>query len=241
MQNRVAPFSRAQRAAGNALGANPLAIIVPCHRVLRTGGALGGYGGGLWRKQFLLNLEQAQMGKGSAYYYFEDKADLFGAVLEYARERLHLDDLTIDFKALTAETFWPAIAALSRESLLRSFEQPWLFQVVRVPARLSPALWESEPLASLAQQFKTLVIQMIKRGQELGVIRADVPDDLLFAWLFALDQASDQWLMSHWEQMEREARVAFSDMTVAVISNALAPGAFQASRWHSQKAGDEDR
>jgi AcrR family transcriptional regulator len=183
-------------------------------------------------------LEQAQMGKGSAYYYFEDKADLFGAVIEYARERLHLDDLTIDLAALTAETFWPAVAALSRESLLRSFEQPWLFQVLRVPARLSPALWEREPLASLAQQFKTLVIQMIKRGQELGVIRADVPDDLLFAWLFALDQASDQWLMSHWEQMEREARVAFSDMTVAVISNALAPGASQASRRHSQNASD---
>jgi AcrR family transcriptional regulator len=50
-------------------------------------------------------LEQAQMGKGSAYYYFEDKADLFGAVIEHARERLHLDDLTIDLTALTAQTF----------------------------------------------------------------------------------------------------------------------------------------
>jgi hypothetical protein len=73
-------------------------------------------------------------------------------------------------------------------------------------------------------------MQLIKRGQELGVIRADLPDDLLFAWLNALDQASDQWLMSHWEQMDREARAAFSDTTVAVISNALAPGASQASR-----------
>jgi methylated-DNA-[protein]-cysteine S-methyltransferase len=50
---------RAQRAAGNALGANPLAIIVPCHRVLRAGGALGGYTGGLHRKHFLLDLERA--------------------------------------------------------------------------------------------------------------------------------------------------------------------------------------
>jgi methylated-DNA-[protein]-cysteine S-methyltransferase len=48
---------RAQRAAGNALGANPLAIIVPCHRVLRAGGAFGGYTGGLHRKHFLLELE----------------------------------------------------------------------------------------------------------------------------------------------------------------------------------------
>jgi methylated-DNA-[protein]-cysteine S-methyltransferase len=48
---------RAVRAAGNALGANPLPVVVPCHRVLRTGGALGGYTGGIERKQFLLGLE----------------------------------------------------------------------------------------------------------------------------------------------------------------------------------------
>jgi methylated-DNA-[protein]-cysteine S-methyltransferase len=50
---------RAVRAAGNALGANPIPIVVPCHRVLRTGGALGGYGGGLEVKEFLLRLEGA--------------------------------------------------------------------------------------------------------------------------------------------------------------------------------------
>jgi methylated-DNA-[protein]-cysteine S-methyltransferase len=48
---------RAARAVGNALGANPIPIVIPCHRILRTGGALGGYGGGLERKQFLLALE----------------------------------------------------------------------------------------------------------------------------------------------------------------------------------------
>jgi methylated-DNA-[protein]-cysteine S-methyltransferase len=48
---------KAVRAAGNALGANPIPIVVPCHRVLRTGGALGGYGGGPERKRALLELE----------------------------------------------------------------------------------------------------------------------------------------------------------------------------------------
>jgi len=49
--------ARAVRAAGNALGSNPIPIIVPCHRVLRTGGDLGGYTGGLDRKVRLLTLE----------------------------------------------------------------------------------------------------------------------------------------------------------------------------------------
>jgi methylated-DNA-[protein]-cysteine S-methyltransferase len=50
---------RAVRAAGNALGANPMPVVVPCHRVVRTGGALGGYTGGPERKEFLLRLEGA--------------------------------------------------------------------------------------------------------------------------------------------------------------------------------------
>jgi methylated-DNA-[protein]-cysteine S-methyltransferase len=48
---------RASRAAGNALGSNPIPIVVPCHRVLHSGGGLGGYAGGLERKKLLLTLE----------------------------------------------------------------------------------------------------------------------------------------------------------------------------------------
>jgi methylated-DNA-[protein]-cysteine S-methyltransferase len=47
----------AYRAAGNALGSNPVPIVVPCHRVLHAGGGLGGYTGGLERKRYLLTLE----------------------------------------------------------------------------------------------------------------------------------------------------------------------------------------
>jgi len=50
---------RGFRAAGNALGSNPMPIVVPCHRVLHSGGGLGGYGGGLDRKRWLLELEGA--------------------------------------------------------------------------------------------------------------------------------------------------------------------------------------
>jgi len=51
---------RAMRAAGNALGSNPLPIVVPCHRVIGSDGSLTGYGGGLHRKRWLLEHERAQ-------------------------------------------------------------------------------------------------------------------------------------------------------------------------------------
>jgi methylated-DNA-[protein]-cysteine S-methyltransferase len=50
---------RAMRAAGNALGSNPLPIVVPCHRVVRTGGSIGNYGGGPDMKRALLQMEGA--------------------------------------------------------------------------------------------------------------------------------------------------------------------------------------
>jgi len=49
---------KAVRAVGNANGANPVAIIVPCHRVIGSDGSLVGYGSGLWRKRWLLSHEQ---------------------------------------------------------------------------------------------------------------------------------------------------------------------------------------
>jgi methylated-DNA-[protein]-cysteine S-methyltransferase len=48
---------RGWRATGNALGANPMPIVVPCHRVLTSSGRIGGYTGGVDRKRFLLALE----------------------------------------------------------------------------------------------------------------------------------------------------------------------------------------
>jgi len=54
---------KASRAVGQAIGTNPVAIIVPCHRVIGVSGGLVGYGGGLHRKQALLELEAKHLGE----------------------------------------------------------------------------------------------------------------------------------------------------------------------------------
>jgi methylated-DNA-[protein]-cysteine S-methyltransferase len=56
---------RACRAVGLANGRNPVAIIVPCHRVIAADGTLGGYGGGLDRKTWLLDHELSVLGRGA--------------------------------------------------------------------------------------------------------------------------------------------------------------------------------
>jgi AraC family transcriptional regulator of adaptative response/methylated-DNA-[protein]-cysteine methyltransferase len=57
---RHAGVPQATRAVANAIGANPVAYLIPCHRVLRKSGALGGYGGGLKRKMAMLAYEEIQ-------------------------------------------------------------------------------------------------------------------------------------------------------------------------------------
>ena len=49
------------RAVANANGANPIAIIIPCHRIINTSGKLGGYGGGIHRKEWLINHEKSNL------------------------------------------------------------------------------------------------------------------------------------------------------------------------------------
>ena len=57
---RAVGSPKAVRTVGTANGCNRIAIVIPCHRVVNKGGKLGGYGGGLWRKQALLDLERGQ-------------------------------------------------------------------------------------------------------------------------------------------------------------------------------------
>src|SRR5947209_2603491 len=145
------------------------------------------------------------MSKGAAYYFFEDKADLFATTVQYCVQRLELIDRELDTTTLTAESFWPIFRELHRRPLVHSFEQPWLFGAIRAAGKLSPAALERKPLAPLASQINMWVMNIIKRGQQLGMICTDVPDELIFAWIEALDTASDGWLLVHWQELDRAA------------------------------------
>ncbi len=59
----------AARAVGRANGANYIAVIVPCHRVIEANGELRGYGGGLWRKKWLLDHERAMAGQPTDLFH----------------------------------------------------------------------------------------------------------------------------------------------------------------------------
>lgn len=65
-QARAIGHPGAQRAVGRANGDNRIAIVIPCHRVIRADGTLSGYGGGRWRKQYLLDHERSVLASRAA-------------------------------------------------------------------------------------------------------------------------------------------------------------------------------
>ncbi len=67
------------------------------------------------------------------------------------------------------------------------------------------------------------VMAIVNRGQELGVIRTDIADEMIFAWLQALDDASDHWLVANWKHLDRESIQRVSDQTVDAMRRTLAP------------------
>ncbi len=168
-------------------------------------------------------LEAAQIGKSSAYYYFEDKTDLFCTTVAYCVERLQLAPAADAITTLTAETFWPGMAAGHAQPLLNAQQQPWLFKAARAVERLTPESLKLEPLAGLAGHLMTNMQTVIQRGQELGLIRTDLPDDLLLAWFRAIDGASDDWILAHLDQLDQQAIRQVAQHTMLTIQHALAP------------------
>jgi AcrR family transcriptional regulator len=172
-------------------------------------------------------LEEAQIGKSSAYYYFEDKADLFCTVVRYALDLLQFAPDNAVIAALTAETFWIKIAEIHNQPLLHTQRQPWLFGVIRAAERLTPESLRRESLAQLSQSIASYMMAgigtMIKQGQHLGLIRTDLSDELLVAWFRGIDSASDDWLLTHLDQLDQDTITHIAYQTITTIQQALAP------------------
>ncbi|MEE8277410.1 MAG: TetR/AcrR family transcriptional regulator [Thermoanaerobaculia bacterium] len=171
--------------------------------------------------------EGAGVSKPALYYYFEDKADLFVTVVREAWERLSPQKL--DLATLDAGTFWPALEGLRDANLAQCREEPWLVAVGRLA--YSPPQ-EAGPASAVAEMFegaRAFLRAVLRRGQELGTVRGDLPDELLITMLTAADTAADHWMVDHWERLgseeaERIARTVFEAVRALMSPSPAKPG-----------------
>jgi AcrR family transcriptional regulator len=167
-------------------------------------------------------LDEAGISKGAAYYYFDDKADLYTTtVLHYSRQVIA--DLEVDFTRFTADNFWEELAAVYRQQFTGYAERPWVFGVAKADGTLAPEELAEGPLAELWQQARFLLVQLLEHGRRLGVIRDDVPPDLLLTLLVAVDEAHDNWLYAQWAQLSAADLEAAAVRASDLLRRLLAP------------------
>jgi len=171
--------------------------------------------------------EGAGVSKPALYYYFEDKADLFVTVVREAWERF-MPTERMSVESLDARTFWATLEKLRDDNLAQCREEPWLVAVGKLAYHPPREASAAGAVAELFEGARSFVRDLLRRGQEIGTVRRDLPEDLLIEMLTAADTAADHWMVDHWDELgpdesERVARLIF-DAIRSLLSPPLPTG-----------------
>ena len=169
-------------------------------------------------------LQEAGISKGAAYYYFADKADLIATVVRhYWLSSLIARETAI--AELTPDGFWRAVAGLYVHPLVDVDERPWLLGFGRAVWELPKEMLHEGPLKSVAEEANDWMAALLRRGRELGLVRADVPETLLVELVWTMDGVHDRWLGAHWQEMDQPERQRITELFVSFLKRILEPPA----------------
>lgn len=145
-------------------------------------------------------LETAEISKGAAYYYFDDKADLYLTAVRHFSLAV-LETIHLDLSELTAENFWTTITEVYRQQFAAFADRPWILGLLKTSGLNVDAMVADEQLAAMLQEVGQMMATFLQQGQALGVVRTDLPDELLVALVTAVDDTHDRWLFSRTEAL----------------------------------------
>ena len=169
------------------------------------------------------------LSKGSFYYYFDDKADFFNTVADHAwKTILPVEDLELD--DLDADAFWPTLELLMREARSRVRANPWLVGMTRLMYDPPEAVGIRQALAQKFEEARQWQAHLIRRGQEVGAVRSDLPAELLQVMLVGADEAGDRWMVERWEQFEEDEIERIFEEVFAIFRRMLEPPPDEESR-----------
>lgn len=178
---------------------------------------------GYERASFNQILKDAGLSKGAAYYYFDGKDDLVAAVLLDVCERF-ISSVKVEPERLGADDFWQSIADLVQQFTESAKEEPWTIDVIRAMWGMPSEARSSGPVAEVFRRMLDWYAAILHRGRELGLIRTDLPEELLLAVTWAMDEAADRWIAEHWNLLDSETLAAYSAAMLDMFRRVLAPG-----------------
>lgn len=168
-------------------------------------------------------LERLGLSKGQFYYYFDDKADLFATVFDWTWERVIPRDFVSRLRRASGTEFWPYFQRLADESREVMRAMPWYVGLVRHLYHPPSEEAARRVVEEKMRVVRDLQLAFVRRGQEVGCIRGDLPDELLFAMIGGLVTARDRWFVDHWEELSREDRETLPGRLMGLFRRAFEP------------------
>jgi AcrR family transcriptional regulator len=166
-------------------------------------------------------IDAAGISKGSLYYYFEGKEDLFATTMEQAIERVLGQSGFMPPSQLSAESFWNTFREVMRRSIDYMQTDGAYIRLARSFHQLRATAPASEAARRVIDTMAGHMRAMIERGQALGVVRTDLPLPLLVEVTLAVDEAGDRWRIQEWDRFSHEEHIAHADAQIDLMRDML--------------------
>jgi AcrR family transcriptional regulator len=169
-------------------------------------------------------IEAAGISKGSMYYYFDGKGDLFAHVIRTELERLlaRVGPLP-DLSSGDAEAFWSTLEDYYFRLMTALGQSPMLAAMLRSWSAASGTPAFQQTAGELELAALPWIDQAIAIGQQVGAVRRDVPTSLLIAVLLGMGQAMDLWLLRQAPDDEDLPRL--TQALMGMLQGAVGPAA----------------
>ena len=144
-------------------------------------------------------IDKAGISKGAAYYYFDDKSDLYVTALQSALERMKrwaAGDDELAPEMLDEDNFWQMWIHWGTSAMHKMREMPWATQLLKSFFIYFESHRHDPGVATIWHASRNYTTRWIQRGQEVGVIRTDLPDDLFIEVFMGMSLSLDRWLFS---------------------------------------------
>ena len=165
----------------------------------------------------------AGISKGSFYYYFEDKADLFVAVVD---DLLDFDAL-IEGSGLLASanraSFWGAMDQMVEASFEVVEQRPELIRIGQVMHRMPESARGSGAMVEFFEGVAARVSAILAHGQKVGAIRDDMPLELMTQLWMNVDRTFDNWALEFWDEADEATRRVMTGVAMGIFRRIFAP------------------
>ncbi len=156
-------------------------------------------------------LTQAGISAGVAYYYFDNKADLFTAVVGYYIDQL-LGPATSATPIHDRDSFWESFLGSVELALRQKYDDHKVAAALRRAWLMSRELRDRPEIGQQFARNEALLRGLVDLGRQVGAIRTDLPADLLLRCVLALNDAFDDWMA------ELSPETATAEVTLAIAA-----------------------